>query len=85
MITVEIRLKENMISIITVRTVIECENIEETVLLIRFRAGRPQHASCGLWTDWLRVSTGTNALASAFACAGCAWVHPPAPTSQSVS
>lgn len=52
--------------IFPVITVIECEDIEETV----------QGCSCiselgggsDLWTDWLRVSAGANA----FACAGCA-------------
>lgn len=79
-ITVEIRPKENMIS--PVITVIEGEDTEETV---HGGAGVPQHAVCGLCTDWLREYAGTHAWASASACAGCAWVHPPAPTSQSVS
>lgn len=68
-------------------TVIEGEDIEETVqgcLYVSELEGRSMTPAV-LWTDWLRVSTGTNAPASAFAYAGCAWVHPPAPTSQSVS
>lgn len=84
MITVE---EEGNMIFPPVRTVIEYEDIEETVqgLLVCVGAGRPPNVTCGLWTDWLRVSAGTNEPASAFACADCAWVHPPAPTSQSVS
>lgn len=70
-----------------VMAVIECEDIIEKVpgLHVFIGAARLQHAACALWIDWLTVSTGSKAWASAYACAGCAWVHPPAPTSQSVS